>query len=480
MKYLNITIRALVFTLLLLSSVLSSEAQLNTISPYSRFGIGELEPQTPSFGYGLSGSMVALSTPFSVNFTNPASYSSLARPVFQTGLTTKYFQLENSEVRERNSLSKLNEISIGIPLGKGFGAAFGVLPFSSVGYELSENSVILPDGTSAEYRYSGNGGYTKGFLGTSYKKNYFKDRAVVTAKGLVVDTVKYLNSSFSLGINGNLLFGSADYGRNVIYDELSGIYHRKESRSVTIGDGSLTFGALFKKNVRIRHEYRKGESVKVSDWDVTAGLSYSLENNVGITSENLIQNANYSSALDDLNAQDTVFYSGEVDGEIILPAELRAGLVFSFVNEKERQLEVSMEWKNQNWENYSNSLEDLGGLDRYGNANSYSFGLQLTPRPAGSSNMPWYMTTIYQMGVRYGDSYLRFSDKALTEQRVSLSVSIPFLGSNSYSRLNLGMDFGTCGSTDSGLIKETSFNSYIGISIMPHKNDKWFVKSKYR
>ena len=90
------------------------------------------------------------------------------------------------------------------------------------------------------------------------------------------------------------------------------------------------------------------------------------------------------------------------------------------------------------------------------------------------------MTTIYQVGVRHGDGYLKFSDEALTVKRVSLGVSIPFLGSNSYSRLNLGMDFGTWGSTDNGLIKETSLSSYIGISIMPHKNDKWFVKSKYR
>ncbi|HCY45331.1 MAG TPA: hypothetical protein DHU89_01515, partial [Flavobacteriales bacterium] len=147
MKYLNIIIRSLVFTLIFFSSALVSEAQLNTISPYSRFGLGELESQTPSYGHGLSGSMVALSTPFSVNFTNPASYSSLARPVFQTGFTVKNFQLENAEASERNSLSKINEMSIGIPLGKGFGAAFGVFPFSSVGYELSENSVVLPDGT---------------------------------------------------------------------------------------------------------------------------------------------------------------------------------------------------------------------------------------------------------------------------------------------------------------------------------------------
>tara|TARA_B100000768_G_scaffold182065_1_gene209238 strand:- start:3336 stop:4778 length:1443 start_codon:yes stop_codon:yes gene_type:complete len=480
MKYLNIITRPLVFTILFASSALVSEAQLNTISPYSRFGLGELESQTPSYGHGLSGSMVALSTPFSVNFTNPASYSSIARPVFQTGLTVKSFQLENAETSERNSLSKINEMSIGIPLGKGFGAAFGVFPFSSVGYELSENSSILPDGTSAEYRYSGNGGYTKGFLGTSYKKNYFKDFVVKTAKGLEVDTIKYLNSYLSIGVNGNLLFGSSDYGRDVIYDELSGIYHRKEIRTVSMGDGNLTFGALFKKNLRIKHEYRRGESVKTSDWGVTAGLSYSLENNIGFTSENLIQNANYSSSLNELSAQDTIFYSGEVDGEIILPAELRAGLVLSFVNEKERQLELSMEWKNQNWENYANSLEDMASAERYGNANSYSLGMLLTPRPAGSSNTPWYMTTIYQVGVRHGDGYLKFSDEALTVKRVSLGVSIPFLGSNSYSRLNLGMDFGTWGSTDNGLIKETSLSSYIGISIMPHKNDKWFVKSKYR
>jgi len=43
------------------------------------------------------------------------------------------------------------------------------------------------------------------------------------------------------------------------------------------------------------------------------------------------------------------------------------------------------------------------------------------------------------------------------------------------------MDFGLRGTTDNGLIEESSFNAYVGFSLMPNlRLDRWFKQSKYQ
>ena len=118
----------------------------------------------------------------------------------------------------------------------------------------------------------------------------------------------------------------------------------------------------------------------------------------------------------------------------------------------------------------------------YGSSNTYSFGLQFTPKPLDVLQKGKFLKkTLYQVGYTYRENYVNLSGQNLIEQRVGLGCSIPFLKSKSLSRLNLGMDFGIRGNTENGLIKESSFNAYIGFSLMPNlRIDRWFKQSKYQ
>jgi hypothetical protein len=62
----------LIFSILAIQS--SAIAQDN--SPYSRYGIGDLVPQTNIFTRGMGGVSAAYIDNFSINFSNPASFSS--------------------------------------------------------------------------------------------------------------------------------------------------------------------------------------------------------------------------------------------------------------------------------------------------------------------------------------------------------------------------------------------------------------------
>jgi hypothetical protein len=44
-------------------------------SPYSRYGLGDIAPSTNIVNRGMGGLSAAYADPFSINFTNPASYS---------------------------------------------------------------------------------------------------------------------------------------------------------------------------------------------------------------------------------------------------------------------------------------------------------------------------------------------------------------------------------------------------------------------
>ena len=44
-------------------------------SPYSRYGLGDIAPSTNIVNRGMEGLSAAYADPFSINFTNPASYS---------------------------------------------------------------------------------------------------------------------------------------------------------------------------------------------------------------------------------------------------------------------------------------------------------------------------------------------------------------------------------------------------------------------
>ena len=56
-------------------------------------------------------------------------------------------------------------MSLGIPLGR-FGAAMGLIPYSSLGYKI-EN--ISSDGIENSKRFNGWGGLNRVFIGTGYR-----------------------------------------------------------------------------------------------------------------------------------------------------------------------------------------------------------------------------------------------------------------------------------------------------------------------
>ena len=119
--------RLLVIVFILLNFSLFSQ-QLNT-SPFSRYGIGELNSVESSHYFGWSNVSVAFSDPQYINISNPASYAGFVKhnPLFDVSLSGKS-ALYKSNYNDNETTSTgnnfgLNNMFLGLPISKNWGSS---------------------------------------------------------------------------------------------------------------------------------------------------------------------------------------------------------------------------------------------------------------------------------------------------------------------------------------------------------------------
>ena len=110
-------------------------AQSGTNSPYSQFGLGILSNQSHGFNSGMNGVGMAYRRGDVVNTLNPASYSAVdsLTMVFDVGVTGQITSFKEGKTR-MNAKNADFDYAVGtFRLLPKVGAAFGLLPFSSIG-----------------------------------------------------------------------------------------------------------------------------------------------------------------------------------------------------------------------------------------------------------------------------------------------------------------------------------------------------------
>src|SRR5437762_2590918 len=113
-----------------------SSAQ-STNSPYSRFGIGDIQSQSFLKNKGMGGTSRAFSSPFNINFVNPASLSSLLLTTFEIAVAGNVTEFESGSLKQQSGTSSLNYFALGFPIkANKWGTAFGLLPFTNTGYNI--------------------------------------------------------------------------------------------------------------------------------------------------------------------------------------------------------------------------------------------------------------------------------------------------------------------------------------------------------
>lgn len=400
-----------------LTSIVSF-AQNNTTSPYSMYGIGNVESKGDVINMGMGHAGLAMSSKGYINTVNPATLSTVDSLSMLFNLQGKFtFGTFNTSSAEQKSFnSNINSISMAFKVNKRWGMAIAIAPYSNVGYDIQSSKYII--GTTQTYpvTYTGEGGITE----------------VSWANGIEIF------KNFSLGLKASLLWGKIDAIETSEYSTLSGtaignshLYH--------VNNFNLEYGFLYTLPIRQN--------------TLSIGGNYIPETNLNTWFQHEI----YTDA-------GSVYYSERENADnFFLPATSGVGLAY---NIKDKWLIAAdyhyAEWGNINFTNTK---------DKTRNTNHINAGVEYSPQNNAYNSI--FNRMKYRLGGFYSDNYLIINNVELNEKGITAGLSIPLKQS---SLLNLGYEFKMSGSTRNGLVAEKFHSVKVGITF----NESWFKKSLFR
>ena len=178
----------------------SAYSQSSTNSPYSYFGLGELEPSDYGRTTGMGGVGIGISSSQFLNKINPASLSSIDTLsfLFDVCFTGKVSEYKNSQSSFSALNSGLKKLSIGFRINRVWATSLGIASYSNVGYNVSQTGLI--EGTYESYmvNYQGDGGLSQFYWANSVKigKNLSVGVDASYIFGSITKSEKYQSSSF--------------------------------------------------------------------------------------------------------------------------------------------------------------------------------------------------------------------------------------------------------------------------------------------
>ncbi|MEW5676885.1 hypothetical protein ABGT15_11285 [Flavobacterium enshiense] len=393
-------------------------AQEGTASPYSSYGLGEVKFGGTAENRAMGGLGVIVDSS-RINLQNPATYSSLKYTTFAVGGSNNRVNFKTNSQEEKAQRSTLDYLAVGLPMGK-LGIAFGVMPYSSVGYKIRK------DASGAEpimQTFTGEGGINKAFLGGSY----------------------IFSKKLSLGLDVKYNFGKVTTEAIAYYPEVVwGSRSKNESR---FSGFSTTLGAFYQ--TKYKNKY---------DWQ--SSFTFSPESK--LTSEN-----SRNVAVVTYTLQGTEIIGDQIDVEVAdteqtIPMNLTFGTSFGNVKKWMVGTEFMLQAKNDNL-NVENVESKTGGR--------FSLGGYYIPKYNSFSS--YFDRITYRAGYKFEDYGMTINGKNIMSHGASVGFGFPV--GTTISSINLGLEYGKRGTRSNDLIEENFFNISLGLSF----SDRWFVRVKY-
>jgi len=403
------------------------QSQTNISSPYSRFGLGQIHRTYGVKALSMGGASFAQKTNDCINISNPATYAGFDTTsfLFEGGINGIFSQLKNNSDTVYTSNLSLNYLLFGFPISKKIAFSFGLLPFSNMGYSLSDSNTVTDIG-KMNYYYKGEGGFNKFFGGT----------AVKITRGL------------SVGANMSYLFGSLNKTRTITFPNGNNIYSIREKNDLKISDIVFDYGLHYEIKLKNNNALAIG---------LVTGLSSKINASENILTETFLGQT-YSSTY----IKDTL-KNTSTNGTIIIPPFYGGGIMYN----KNNKWLLEVDYKFYEWSKY----EAFGIPDSLKNTQEASIGFAHFPSNNLSNNI-WSKTT-YRVGLRFAQNYLEFKNTQLNEYAISFGFGFPM--QRNKSSINVGFELGQRGTVNNNLIKETFGMVFCSLSIY----DRWFIRRKY-
>ena len=426
--------RILVFYIAITAMSFGVFAQSSITSPYSRFGIGELASQYNLRSSAMGGISQGMTGATGVNFANPASYAAFDSLsfLFDVAVTGTFNTLKSETEKSRHSTASINYVTIGMPVTKRWHTALGLIPISSIGYniykkedpyEFSEEEI-----TGKQYKYFiGDGSFNKAFWGNSFK----------------------ISKNIAIGLNACYMFGNSNYTRSLVLDT---IFIRTLKVTNTVYVNGFTFEPSLQYYASLSNKDK-----------ITVGATYHIQSKIKAENDFLVRTMFGGEGNTPGQSSDTID-KDIVKGHLKMPTSIKAG--FSY--ERTGKFVIGADFNWTNWTNYK--LFDKN--DNLSNTWSVNIGGEIIPSAKPSAK--YLQKTAYRIGFKTQQGLFEFDSEKINLYAVTLGIGMPI--TRSKTMINLYFEGGTKGKITYPLIQENYFKIGAGISLY----EMWFYKRQYK
>ena len=451
MRSVKLTMAKILFVLFVAGGLqMSATAQEN--SPYSRYGIGDLTPNHNVFTRGMGGIAAGITDTRSINFTNPASLTSIYNTIFDVGTEIDYRILKSSNPAKKftSANTYVSYLTMAFPLttpkmakkNMFWAMSFGIKPVSKMNYKIEKNE-RLTGIDSLNTLYEGSGGLNQAFFGTGFK---------------------YKN--LSVGINAGYMFGNKDYNTMLTFiSDSSFFYYLSNSSNKTTYGGLFINGGMQYDIALARDEKNPDIITKKLKLGVYGNLQQNLKARTDIVRETIFydQNGGYYRL-------DSVYEEKDVKGTIKLPAMIGFGATYQGPNWL-----FGADFEYGNWASY----RYYGQTDAVQNNWTIRAGAQYYPAKDNTPVKKYFNFVKYRAGFYYGSDYIKVNQNR-PEYGFTIGTGMPLTSlkrisyTGEYVVLNTALEFGNRGNRQTNL-RESVVRFSIGVSM----NARWFQKPKY-
>lgn len=426
MKYNKI--KNILFAISILFVGINVYAQSDLSSPYSRFGLGDINTGSPNtILKGMGGITNAISDHSILNPNNPASFGAIDSLsfLFDAGFYIKTASYSTTDMTEKGSNASFDYASVGLSATKWWKMGLGIMPYSN-----REYNAILNHNDVGTYNvdFKGEGGLSKVYFANAFK----------------------ITKNLSIGVNASYIFGTLSDLTSIYYPDSTYFINGKRSIDTRISNFKFDYGILY--------------SIPIKDHKVNIGLTYSQGGNVNAKRDLFIRSMFQGYGDYAENPIDTLAYNVDEKVSFKIPHGFGGGISF----EKNNRWIVGVDFNWAGWKGF-----ELNGVND-SLQNSWNIAVGGEYKPKATSISKYHKKIAYRAGFHYDQTYYNINGNSINKFGITFGLGLPV--PRSLTSFNIAVEFGKMGTTNDNLVKESYFNISIGMSIY----DRWFVKRKYK
>lgn len=414
---------------------LGAQAQADVDSPYSLFGLGQVNNKSMNVRLkGMGGVTNAMYGNGLINAGNPASYAkidSLAF-LFDAGFYFKTSTFSTSNLTEKANNASFDHVAMAFGLTPWWKMALGAQPYATSGYNMlvDDNETGIGKTTT---RFKGSGGLNEVFWGNAFK----------------------IGKHVALGANAYYVFGNSQAETSLYFPDSAYYLGSRRSVDVMVRSFMFDYGMLFNTNVS-------------DDMQLGVGLTYTQKINLKGEQTLFIRSFEEDVETEVEYLIDTIAY-GVNETKITMPQGFGVGV----------SLQKGNDWAlgaDFNWMQWSQFARQ-GKTEGLQNSWMASVGAEFTPKHTSISS--YFSRVTYRFGGFYEHGFVTLpgndgNDHSINKMGVTAGMSFPL--PRTLSKVNLSLEAGQYGTREGGLIQERYAKVSVGISVFEH----WFMKRKYK